>query len=104
MEGKALAGFRPAPGKVDVVLGRDGTPPDRLNGRGLRQAALSSRLERASNVFSWQAFIGPQWPATKTERGQPDPNAPIGALEMRSCPIAAVKLWLNPDKTDRNKD
>ena len=78
----------PAPGKVDVVLGRDWTPPDPLNGRGLRQAALSSRLERASNVFSWQAFIGPQWPATKTERGQPDPNAPIGALEMRSCPIA----------------
>lgn len=30
----------PAPGKVDVVLGRDWTPPDPLNGKGLRQATL----------------------------------------------------------------
>ncbi|HYA81734.1 MAG TPA: hypothetical protein VED87_12490, partial [Methylocystis sp.] len=36
-------------------------------------------LQRAANVFSWQAFIGLQWPASKTERGQPDPNARIGA-------------------------
>jgi cytochrome c len=36
-------------------------------------------IQRATNVFSWQAFIGLQWPASKTERGQPDPTAPIGA-------------------------
>jgi len=36
-------------------------------------------IQRATNVFSWQAFIGLQWPVSKTKRGQPDPTAPIGA-------------------------
>ena len=36
-------------------------------------------IQRATNVFSWQAFVGLQWPVSKTERGQPDPTAPIGA-------------------------
>ena len=36
-------------------------------------------IQRATDVFSWQAFIGLQWPASKTARGQPDPNAGLGA-------------------------
>lgn len=36
-------------------------------------------IQRATNVFSWQAFIGLQWPASKIERGQPDPAAKLGA-------------------------
>ena len=36
-------------------------------------------FQRATNVFSWQAFIGLQWPASRTERGQPDPAVKIGA-------------------------
>ena len=35
--------------------------------------------QRATDVFSWQAFIGLQWPASKTQRGEPDPAAKIGA-------------------------
>ena len=36
-------------------------------------------IQRAANIFSWQAFMGLQWPASKTERGQPDLSAKLGA-------------------------
>lgn len=36
-------------------------------------------VQYATNIFSWQAFVGLQWPASKTERGQPDPNVALGA-------------------------
>jgi cytochrome c len=35
-------------------------------------------IQRAANVFSWQAFMGLQWPASKTTRGDPDVNAKLG--------------------------
>jgi len=36
-------------------------------------------IQRAANIFSWQAFMALQWPASKTERGQPDITAKLGA-------------------------
>ena len=36
-------------------------------------------VQRATNIFSWQAFVGLQWLAAKTGRGQPDPAQPLGA-------------------------
>lgn len=36
-------------------------------------------VQRAANIFSWQAFMGLQWPASRTERGQPDVTAKLGA-------------------------
>ena len=35
-------------------------------------------FQRSTNVFSWQAFIGLQWPASATERGVPNVKANIG--------------------------
>jgi cytochrome c len=36
-------------------------------------------VQRATNIFSWQAFVGLNWPASKTERGLPDLSAKLNA-------------------------
>ncbi|HPG63128.1 MAG TPA: c-type cytochrome [Casimicrobium sp.] len=36
-------------------------------------------VQRATNIFSWQAFVGLHWPASKTERGVPDAAVKLGA-------------------------
>jgi cytochrome c len=43
---------------------------------GLRQANFNVR-QRASDLFSWQAFVGINWPIIKGDRGEPDPLLPI---------------------------
>lgn len=35
--------------------------------------------QRASNLFSWQLFIGMHWPASATRRGEPEPSLALGA-------------------------
>lgn len=37
--------------------------------------------QRASDLFSWQTFVGLHWPASKTERGVPNPMLSLGAPE-----------------------
>ena len=45
---------------------------------GLRQANFNVR-QRASDLFSWQAFIALDWPARQGQRGVADPAVPITA-------------------------
>jgi cytochrome c len=40
-------------------------------------------VQRAANIFSWQAFIGLQWPASKIERGKPNLAAKLDAAGPR---------------------
>lgn len=51
--------------------------PADVSGRLMQPQAYLA--QRASNIFSWQLFVGMHWPASATERGRPNPRLTIGA-------------------------
>jgi cytochrome c len=64
----------------------------------LRQPNFNVR-QRASDLFSWQAFIGINWPALPGSRGIPDAKAPITKPGPR-----VWETWKETSEVFRQKD